>query len=195
MSDSIKPGFVNELIRSRRSIYPVQYTGEQVDNMIIEQMLENANWAPSHRQTEPWRFVVYSGDGLKKLAEQQAALYKKVTEADGTFKEDRYMNLLSKPLEASHVIVIGIVRDPAGVVPEIEELGAAYCAVQNMYLTAAVYGIGCYLGSGGITYFQEAGSLFGFDRMIGYLYVGIPKNELSLKGRRKPVSEKTKWIR
>lgn len=191
----INPKSFDLLVQTRRSVYPVQYTGEQVDDRIIEQMLENANWAPNHRQTEPWRFVVYSGNGLKKLAEEQAALYKKVTEADGTFKEDRYKNLLSKPLEASHVIVIGIVRDPSGAVPEIEELGATYCAVQNMYLTAAAYGVGCYLGSGGITYFPEAGKLFGFDKLIGYLYVGIPKRDLNLKGRRKPVSEKTKWIR
>jgi len=29
--------------------------GKHVDNAIIQQMLENANWAPTHKLTEPWR--------------------------------------------------------------------------------------------------------------------------------------------
>ena len=59
---------INRLIRERRSVYPAQYSGEKVDDSIIKQMLENANWAPNHKKTEPWRFTVFSGEGLKQLA-------------------------------------------------------------------------------------------------------------------------------
>ena len=68
---------VNEAIRSRRSIYSSMFSGEVVDDAIIGQMLENANWAPTHKLTEPWRFVVFKGEGLKKLATFQSELYKK----------------------------------------------------------------------------------------------------------------------
>ena len=74
---------VNQLIRQRRSIFPKDYSGEGVDDGTIQQMLENANWAPSHKLTEPWRFVVFTGDGLRKLAAFQAECYQKVTIADG----------------------------------------------------------------------------------------------------------------
>src|SRR5690349_17789452 len=145
---------VNELMRKRRSIFQNQYSNEKVDDAVVQQMLENANWAPTHKLTEPWRFFVYSGEGLKQLAQQQAAVYKKVTERDGTFKEDRYQNLLTKPMLSSHIIVVAMKRDEKKSVPEVEEIGAVFCAVENMYLTATAYGVGAYLSTGGITYFE-----------------------------------------
>jgi nitroreductase len=187
---------INELIRSRRSIYPNMFTSEKVDDKIIHQMLENANWAPTHKLTEPWRFTVFSGKGLNKLAAFQAELYRKVTEDEGTFKASDFQKLLEKPLSASHVIAIGMKRDEKERLAEIEEIEAVACAVQNMYLTAAAYGLGAYWGSGGITYFEEAKSFFGLgekDRLLGFFFVGIPKF-LPPSGKRKPVEDKITWI-
>jgi nitroreductase len=186
----------NTLIKSRRSVFPKDYTGESIDDAIIHQMLENANWAPTHKMTEPWRFIVFTGEGKTKLSELQAEVYKKVTQADGTFKEERYKNLGTKPLESSHIILIYMKRDEKKAVHEIEEAGAVFCAIQNMYLTATAHGIGCYLSTGGITYFDEAKTAFGLDdedRIIGFLHVGIPKHH-DQPARRTPVDEKVKWI-
>jgi nitroreductase len=187
----------NQLIKSRRSVYPKDYSGEKVDDAIIHQMLENANWAPTHKLTEPWRFVVFSGEGLKKLADFQGECYKRVTTANGTFREDRYNNLLAKPMECSHIIAVGMKRDEKKGVPEIEEIGAVFCAIENMYLTATVYGIGCYLSTGGITNFEEAKDFFGLgkeDKLLGFLNIGIPKGTLP-EGRRKSIEEKVKWYK
>ncbi len=187
----------NQIIRNRRSIFPADYTSEKVDDKVIEQMLENANWAPNHKFTEPWRFKIFTGEGLKKLGKIQSWVYKQVTEADGTFTEKKYENLLHKPLSASHVIVIAMKRDPQNSVPETEEISAVACAVQNMYLTAAVYDIGCYWGTGGITYFEESKEHFGLkkeDKLMGFFYIGIPK-KWPLTTKRTPISEKVEWIR
>jgi nitroreductase len=177
-------------------VYPKDYTGERVDDAIIYQMLENANWAPTHKFTEPWRFAVYTGEGLKKLAEQQAQVYKKVTEADGTFREERYKNLLTKPLQSSHIIAILMKRDEKKSVPAIEEIGAVFCAVQNIYLTSAAYGIGCYLSTGGVTYFDEAKEIFGLgqeDKLLGFMHVGVPSLDRHINPRRRPIEEKVTW--
>src|SRR6187551_61718 len=99
---------VNTLIRNRRSVFQQQYTGEKVDDAIVRQMLANANWAPTHKFTEPWRFNVFTGNGLKKLAEFQAKCYKEVTTAKGSFDEGKYQGLLSKPMESSHIISVGM---------------------------------------------------------------------------------------
>ncbi|NJN42045.1 MAG: nitroreductase [Flammeovirgaceae bacterium] len=187
----------NELVRSRRSVFPKDYTGETVPDEIIQQMLENANWAPTHKLTQPWRFVVYTGEGLKKLAQLQAACYKQVTEKDGSFKEERYQNLLNKPMQSSHIIAIGMKRDEKKSVPEIEEVGAVFCAVQNMYLTATAYGVGCYLSTGGITYFEEAKEIFGLskdDVLIGFLNVGVPKDSATTS-KRTGINKKVNWIK
>src|SRR6476659_6055704 len=143
---------INQLIKERRSVFPKDYTGEKVDDAVVHQMLENANWAPTHKLTEPWRFVVFTGEGLKKLAEFQGECYKKVTAKDGSFKEERFQGLTTKPMQSSHIISVGMKRDEKKSLPEVEEIGAVFCAVENMYLTAAAYGIGCYLSTGGITF-------------------------------------------
>ena len=187
---------INQLIKNRRSVFPKDYSGEKVDDAIVQQMLENANWAPTHKLTEPWRFVVFTGEGLKKLAAFQSECYKKVTMTDGTFREDRFQNLLTKPMDSSHIIAVGMKRDEKKGVPEIEEIGAVFCAVENMYLTATAYGIGCYLNTNRITNFEEAKEFFGLgkeDKLLGFLNIGMPK-EVLLEGRRKAIGEKVKWI-
>ncbi len=191
------PEDFNLLAFRRRSTYPAQYSGEAVPDEIVEQILENANMAPTHKRTEPWRFIVFSGEGRKKLAELQASVYRQVTLADGTFKEERYRNLLTKPMESSHIILVYMRRDPQRAVPEVEEIGAVFCAIENMYLTAAAYGIGCYLSTGGVTYFKEANRVFGLeehDRIIGFFHVGMPKTALPPTPRG-PVREKTRWVK
>lgn len=188
---------INQVIRNRRSVYPKDYTGAVVPEAIINQMLENANWAPNHKLTEPWRFVVYSGEGLKKLAAFQSECYKQVTEAKGTYQEDRFLALRTKPMESSHIIAIGMKRDATKRLPEWEELGAVFCAVQNMYLTATAYGAGCYLSTGGITNFEEAKPFFGLgtdDKLCGFLHVGMPKGAVP-DGRRKSIADKVMWVK
>ena len=187
----------NHLLRNRRSIYPAMYSDVPVEDDIVKTMLENANWAPTHKLTEPWRFVVFKGEGLKKLAVFQSELYKTLSTQAGNFDELKFEKLATKPLLASHIIAIGMKRDPKAFVPEIEEISAVACAVQNMYLTAAAYGIGCYWGSGGITYKEEAKSFFGLgteDKLLGFLYIGNLKTDKWPAGKRKPIEEKVTWV-
>ena len=186
---------VSRLIRSRRSIYPAMYSGEVVKDEIIHEMLENANWAPTHGLTEPWRFIVFKGEGIKKLATFQADLYMKRTSAED-YDQVKYDKLAKKPLLSSHIIAIGMKREEKERFPEVEEVEAVACAVQNMYLTATAYGVGCYWGSGGATYWDEARSFFGLgekDRLLGFLFVGTPKGDWP-QGRRKPIEEKVQWV-
>ncbi|RUA35323.1 MAG: nitroreductase [Bacteroidetes bacterium] len=189
---------INKLIQTRRSIYPAQYSGERVDDEIIQQMLENANWAPNHKHTEPWRFIVFTDKGLDQLGKFQADIYKQVSTAKGNFDESKMENLRNKPLSASHVIAIGMKRDEKQSIPEVEEVSAVAAAVQNMQLTASAYGVGCYWGSGGITYMEEAKKALALekeDKLLGFLYVGMPKEGFWPEGKRKPINDKINWVR
>ncbi len=183
---------INQVIRNRRSIFPAQYTGQVIEDEIINQILENANYAPNHRKTQPWRFIVFKGKALQKLGQAQAELYKNHT-SESKFNPETYRKLQIKPSMASHVIAIGLKRNP--IVPEIEEVEAVACAVQNMYLTATAYGVGAYWGSGGITYYPEANELFGWgeeDKLLGFFFLGIPK-KIPEPYERQPMSEKVIW--
>jgi nitroreductase len=186
---------VNRLIKQRRSSFPKQYdAGKHVDDGIIRQLLENANWAPTHKLTEPWRFTVFTGQGLKTFASLQAAVYKNA--AGANFNGEKHQKLLDTPLLCSHIISIGMKRHAEKNIPETEEIAAVACAVQNMYLTAAAYNIGCYWTTGGVTYTEAAKPFFGLgaaDKLMGFFYTGVIAVP-SPQATRQPIEEKVKWI-
>ena len=186
---------INHLIRHRRSVFPKQFEpGKPVDDDIIREILTNATWAPSHGSTEPWHFVVFSGAGLQKLADFQSHLYKET--AGDKFKPATFENLQANPLKASHVIALCLKRHEARRFPEIEEVSAVACAVQNIYLSVWAYGLGGYWTTGGITYNEKAKSFFGLgeeDKLMGFFYIGhvaVP----SPKGQRAPLEAKVSWV-
>lgn len=186
---------INHLIRHRRSVFPDQFSDRVIDREVIEQLLENANWAPTHGKTEPWRFFVFTANRLKDLGELQASLYKKLTPAEN-YQEAKYNKLLNNPQKASHVIAICMKRQSSEKIPEIEEIEATACAVQNIYLTATAYGLGGYWASGGVTYKEELKEHFGLsekDRVLGFFYLGYPK-ETPPDGKRGHASEKITWV-
>lgn len=195
MSTPFDTDQLNTLIRTRRSVFIPQFVpGKVIPDDLIWQLLENANWAPSHKQSEPWRFTVFTGAGLEKLAIFQAELYKEV--AGERFQQGKYNKLRNNPTQCSHVIAIAMKRTALRL-PEIEEIEAVACAVQNLHLTAHAYGLGGYWSSGGVTYDEQAKAFFGLgpdDRLLGFFqlgYVEVPSDA----GKRGPVAEKTVWVR
>lgn len=190
MQNSIE--LVHQIIRGRRSIYPTQFSSAVIDDNIIHQILENANYAPNHRKTQPWRFMVFKGQALKRLGVAQAELYKEHTPKD-QFKETHFTKIKQRPMMASHVISIGMKR--SRIVPEIEEIEAVACAVQNMHLTITAYGLGAYWSSGGITYYPEAKEIFGLDeddKLLGFFFIGVPK-QTPQPYVRKPIEDCVVW--
>src|SRR4026207_85057 len=189
------PEWFNQLARTRRSVFPDQFkAGEKVDDSIIKEILINATWAPNHGQAEPWQFTVFTGEGLKKLASFQSELYKQ--EAGDNYKEATYVKLREKPLKASHIIAIGMKRTNVKNIPEVEDVAAVACAVQNMYLSLTAYKLGGYWTTGGITYYEKAKPFFGLgenDRLMGFFYIGhiaIP----SPSAKRSPLDQKVSWV-
>lgn len=187
---------LNDLIRNRRSVFPKQFeAGKPVDDKIIEQILINATWAPNHGQTEPWEFTVFSGEGLQKFATFQSELYKQTSGEN--FTQGNYEKLQNTPLLASHIIALCMKRTTTKRIPEIEDVEAVACAVQNIYLSVSAYGLGGYWTSGGVTYKPEAKAFFNLgeeDKLLGFFYIGhvaVP----SPSAKRQPLEEKVKWIR
>src|SRR5215467_7269822 len=186
---------LNRLMQTRRSVFVDQFEPDRViPDEIIMQILENANTAPTHKLTEPWRFTVFTGEGLHRLAAEQAIIYKKY--AGNAFRQSKYEQMQVNPLMCSHVIAIGCKRN-ADLLPEMVEIAAVACAVQNIYLTVTAYGIGGYWSTGTVTFIEEAKPMFNLepgDKLMGFFYLGYVKIA-SMPARRTTIKEKPNSIR
>lgn len=192
----LNPEEFNKLARTRRSVFPDQFEpGKTIEDEIVREILTNALWAPNHGRMEPWHFTVFTGEGLKKLAAFQSELYK--SESGMAFKEITYAKLQQNPLKASHIIAIGMRRTTEKNIPEVEDIAAVACAVQNIYLSVTAYGLGGYWTTGGVTYMESAKNFFGLkeeDRLMGFFYLGhvaIPSTGVT----RLPLEKKITWIK
>ncbi|MEL6867021.1 MAG: nitroreductase [Bacteroidota bacterium] len=187
------PKALSEVIRNRRSIFPGAYSDQPIPKAILEEILENANWAPNHRRTEPWRFRIFRDKGLDRLSQFLGNYYKENTPAE-SFSEFKYNKNLRKPLQSACVIAICMRRDPEERLPEWEEIAAVACAVQNMWLTASAYGIGSYWSSP--KSIEASGELLGLEegeRCLGFFYMGYSDKEAP-PGLRQPIADKVIWI-
>jgi nitroreductase len=187
-----QPDIVNHVIRTRRSIFPQSYIKKEIPREIIETLLENANYAPTHKLTEPWRFIVFSGDGLNKLAHFLSERYRRQTPPE-SFSQARYDAAGEKVLQSSHVIAINVALHPDKL-PEWEEIASVACAVQNIWLSASAYGIGSYWSSPGfLGELAEYLEIPEDQKCIGLYYLGYHEAG-EIAARRTPIEGKVTWM-
>ncbi len=142
---------LNSIIRNRKSIYPNDYTGDEIPDNLIREMLLNANHAPTHRMTQPWFFKVYKNESKKKLID----IVSKIDESKiSKIKLDKFIQKIN---DSNTVISIFLNRDEKERLPEWEEIAAVSMAVQNMWLTCYVNNIGSYWSTPG--FIHEYGKL------------------------------------
>jgi len=134
---------LSNLIRNRKSEFPATYKPGMIDPSLVDEILINASWAPNHKKTEPWRFVVIQADHKQRLSEFMADHYKQTTDPSH-FDPIKQRKASEKPLEASLVIALCVHRSPEALLPPWEETAALACAVQNMWLSCTALGIGSY---------------------------------------------------
>ena len=129
---------ITELIKNRRTIYPKFYSSRKVHKEIIEHLIRNATWAPTHGNTQPWRFKVYREKSRGELSEKLGELYKKLT-PENLYKEEKLNKIMARPFLSSVAIIVCMERGNNEKIPEIEEVEAVACAIQNMCLTCLLY--------------------------------------------------------
>lgn len=185
-----------EVIRERRSIGKVK--DEPIPREQIEKILEAATWAPSHFQTEPWRFFVLTGEGRRPLGEVLAEIAaEKMDDPSTEANQARLEREKVKPFRAP--VVIAVAASPQVDNPKViesEELAATAAAIQNMLLAAHALGLGAIWRTGAAAYHPKIKELFGLeakDHMLGFIYLGYPDMDPPRK-ERTPYQEKTVWI-
>lgn len=186
---------IKEAIQSRRSIFPSLFTGEQIDDAVVVELLNRANQAPSHKKTEPWRFKVVKSEGLDRLAAFFQKTYKNHVTAE-SYSSIKFRKLRSKVEKSSHILILSMQTHPDKGVPEWEELAATACALQNLWLSCASLGVGGYWSSPAIMihHIQEFVEMNEDEQCLGFFYLGVPKSDLIIEERNKNIDQKVSWI-
>jgi len=187
---------LENIIKTRRTVKPAKMNGRLVPDETVQKLLELADWAPTHKHTEPWRFIVHSGSKAREFVSAHAELYRKSV-AEEKFNNEKYQKILGNGNNLSHLVVCVMKRDPDKRVPELEEISAAAAAVQNLLLAATAMDIASFWSTGGMTHtddMKEYLELNMDDMVMGLIYLGYTDH--SYEGKRViPMEEKVKWIK
>ncbi len=182
------------LIKDRRTVYPESFSTRKIQKEQIETILNAAIWAPTHGNTQPWRFTVFTEKALENLADFLGKTYLEVVPTE---KQDdkKLAKLLTRPKMATAIIAVSLKRDETGRISELEETEAVAAAIQNMLLTATAYGIGSFWATPALIYKPAMNTYLGLeenDKCLGLIYLGYSKDEWP-KGQRKPIEYITTW--
>ena len=193
----LDPAALDTIIRARRTIKPPMMSEQAVPEEDLRAVLENANWAPTHGSTEPWRFKVYRGEARAKLADALANLYETALPAEEQ-KPGKADKLREMSRLAPVVIIVCMERQKIEKIRELEEIEAVACAVQNMHLTAASRGLAAFWSTPPFIYTPQMNEWLGIDpkdRCLGVFYLGIPSEpEKWPRGRRRSIDEKVEYF-
>ena len=194
-SQILDPEALSQLLESRRSTFPRQFSGERIEDGVIHRLLENANSAPTHKRTMPWRFRVFSDGSMHELLEFLKSVYLADTPAEKV-KQSKASAYDERKKQCSHIIAISAFIDPSIALPEWEEMSAVACAVQNIYLSLATYGIAGYWSTGSMVESSKVWSFLNLgeqERFMGFFYLGVPAVILP-EVKRDPLGKRVEWI-
>lgn len=186
---------LESVIKYRRTVKPAKMNGEPISEESIHQLLQLADWAPTHGRTEPWRFIVFEGAALKYFSEQHAALYRKHCPPE-KFKEQKFEKIINNGQSASHLVVVVMKRTENSKIKEREEYAAVAAAVQNILLGAAALKLAAMWSTGGLATEPEMKGMLQLnqeDSIVGFLYLGYTDQEQHEGVRRIPLIEKIIW--
>jgi nitroreductase len=186
-------------IAHRRSMGIARLKPDPIPRQLIKRVLEAANWAPSHGETEPWRFTVYTGESRRALGDAFAEAYLQETIADGTYKENAHLSQRDRAMSAPVWISIGMQPglrpDGTRAMSEEDELMATATAAQNLHLMASAQGLAGMWLSKGVMRDPITAAFVGLEppaRLLGFFVLGWP-NIPWPQGERGPIEDKVTW--
>src|ERR1700753_3697038 len=90
---------IADVISNRRTVKPFMMNGARIADEQVNELLQLADWAPTHGLTEPWRFIVYTNPA--DFCIEHAEMYKQATRPD-EFSQSVYDNMAHQGDKASH---------------------------------------------------------------------------------------------
>lgn len=172
--DAAEP--ILSVLRSRRSIFNFQQ--RRVPEELLTAALDLGRFAPNHKLTEPWRFIVPGELTRKRIETEWADFAASRLPADVTpeRREEARRTSLGKIGSKPALVIVTQLLDPDPFRCE-EDFAAVAAAIQNIQLAAWALGLGCQWSTSPATVAPgvlAAAEVPSSERVVGFLFLGFP---------------------
>ena len=166
-----------DLIRSRRSIRNFIY--KKIDNDTIKDILDCGRWAPSGRNSQPWKVCIVAHPTVKRMIAEQSKY--------GGIIESAYLNF---------VVFLDLERG----YDRVKDVLALGAFIQNMLLAVHAKGLGAVWIGEILKNKEKISEIFKYSpekyELMGVLTVGLIDESLEKEEERKrrPLDEFIEWF-
>ncbi|MFC3767702.1 nitroreductase [Paenibacillus sp. GCM10012303] len=161
-------GPIAKIIKERRTIR--LFKDDPVPDELLLELLNVAIWAPNHENRQPWRFLLYKGEGRAALADAMLQTYSgEDRERYGKRKRDYFLEV------PAHLVVV--LKEDTRQKQWDEDYAAACALIQNFQLAAWEQGVGVVWKTNRYNYetnFREAIGILPEEKIVGILHIGYP---------------------
>ena len=187
-------------IENRRSIR--KYKRHEISKEIIEDIIYSATLAPSAKNRQPWKFIVYQGEEKSKLVDvmHQGIKLEKIThklmpewafaipDAENTVRVMEEAPCLIAVLNTNQKTPFDSIEDEKRIVEICDSLSIG-AAIENMILTATSYGLGTlWIANTCFAYNELIDFIETDSQLTGIVAIGFA-NETPAKRPRKPLTD------
>ena len=185
---------IDRLLTQRRSVRAFRDT--PIAEADLRAALEAAVWAPNHRRTEPWRFIVVRGDTQRQLAaragqlKQTAHLRPESPEAVAVGERAR------AEMDNAAALLVVVQRVASDRFIAEEDYAACALAADHALLALWARGIAGRWNTGAITRDATAQRLLGVDaneRLVFLCPLGVPA-EIPPRPAPQSAASRTTWL-
>jgi nitroreductase len=173
-----------ELLRTRRSLKPVELAAPGPSPAELETLLTIAARVPDHGKLTPWRFIVFEGEARLKAGEAIAATFRaKYPDSNPEHVDFERKRLARAPL----VIAVVSRAAPHVKIPEWEQVLSSGAAAMSLVFAAHALGFAAtwitewYAYDRGVL---DALGLEPHEKIVGFVHIGRPTQ--TPEDRRRP---------
>lgn len=163
-----------ELLKTRRSVKPMELTGPGPTNSEIETLLRIASRVPDHGKLAPWRFILFEGEARSAAGEAiVSAFIADHPDASADQIEFERKRLARAPL----VIAVVSRAGPHVKIPEWEQQLSAGASAMSLVFAAHAMGYAASWITEWYAYDRRVLDVLGLapsERIAGFVHIGRP---------------------
>jgi len=163
-----------QLLKTRRSVKPMDLTGPGPTAAEIDTLLAIASRVPDHGKLAPWRFIVFEGEARLAAGEAIAAAF---TADRADAKPDQIEFERTRLARAPLVIAVVSRAGPHVKIPQWEQQLSAGAAAMNLVLAAHAMGFAASWITEWYAYDRRVLARLGIgdhERIAGFVHIGRP---------------------